>query len=87
MKFQDIYVSKEKRFSIGIEKSSGKYYISIPVSNSYVDYEEYYEISKDIVDQYPKNIDKINKLVSEYRQRKRDDELIIKPGKNRGTAL
>ena len=41
MKFKENYFSKEKYFSVGVEEESGKYYVSIPVSNSKADYEEY----------------------------------------------
>jgi len=39
MKFQDVFVSREHMFSVGIEKESGRFYVSIPVSNGMVDYE------------------------------------------------
>lgn len=44
MKFEDVYFSKEDRYSIGTETDSGRHYVSMPVSNGLVDYEEYYEI-------------------------------------------
>ncbi len=44
MEFEDKYVSFVDRYSIGIEKRSGRYYTSIPVSNGIVDYAEYYEL-------------------------------------------
>ena len=45
MRFIDTKVSKEGRYSLGIEQESGEHYISIPVANPYVDYEEYYRLS------------------------------------------
>ena len=45
MEFEDTYINKDHRFSLGKELNSGKYYLSIPVSNQMVDYEEYYEIT------------------------------------------
>ena len=45
MKFSDVFVSREDRYSIGAELDSGGHYVSIPVSNGVVDYEEYYAIS------------------------------------------
>ncbi len=41
MKFSDTFVSREDRYSIGAELDSGRPYVSIPVSNGVVDYEEY----------------------------------------------
>ena len=47
MKFGDTYFSRDDRYSIGIESTSGRYYASIPVSNGIVDYEEYYELTEE----------------------------------------
>jgi hypothetical protein len=44
MNFQDVYVSVEHRFSLGEEQESQIFYLSIPVSNGIVDYEEYYSL-------------------------------------------
>ena len=87
MKFKDVRVYKEKRFSIGIEEQSGKYYLSIPVSNSSVDYEEYYEINKDEFDKYKDNVEAAAGFVQQCRNRECDDRIMMKPGKDRGVAL
>lgn len=84
MKFNDIYLLKDERFSIGIEEESSTYYLSIPVANSYIEYEEYYRIDKSIVDQYPDNFDQVKEIIELCRARKNDQNLIQKPGKNRG---
>lgn len=86
MKFNDVRVYKEKRFSIGIEEQSGKYYLSIPVSNRFVDYEEYYEINKDEFDKYDGNVDAATEFVLQCRSRECDDRIMMKPGKDRGIA-
>jgi hypothetical protein len=87
MKFKDIHILKEERFSVGIEELSGKHYVSIPVSNGFVDYEEYYEIDITIFKGFPSNIELVKTLVEKYRKREKDEDLILKPGKNRGTAI
>jgi hypothetical protein len=87
MNFKDIIISKKERFSIGLEEDSGKFYISIPVSNGLVDYEEYYEIDKSIYESYPDNLEKIIKLVDKYRKQEKDEDLFLEPGNNRGVAL
>ena len=46
MKFEDTFFSRVERYAIGIEKESGRHYLSIPVTNHMIDYEEYYEISE-----------------------------------------
>jgi hypothetical protein len=52
MKFDDTYFSRDDRYSIGVESTSGRYYASIPVGNGIVDYEEYYELSQDQYDNF-----------------------------------
>ncbi|MHC8394214.1 hypothetical protein ACYZT8_11220 [Pseudomonas sp. LB3P93] len=86
MKFNDIFFSKNERFSIGIEEESGKFYISIPVSNRMVDYEEYFEIDKSTFDTYIKNPASALAFVERCRNREVDYLLIIKPGIDRGVA-
>lgn len=87
MKFNDIAISRENRFSIGIEEETGMHYLSIPVSNQYVDYEEYYELTKELFNSFKENMGSALKFVEQCRDRKKDELLIQKPGKNRGVPL
>lgn len=87
MKFKDIVVRREERFSVGVEEDSGRHYVSIPVSNGLVDYEEYYEIDQATFERYCADPDSARELVERCRRREMDDRLIVKPGKNRGTAI
>ena len=86
MKFEDTFFSREHRFSVGVEKDSGRYYLSIPVSNGVVDYEEYYEIGADNFKSYQEHPESANEFVKQCRNRQKDDLLILKPGNNRGVA-
>ena len=52
MKFKDVVVNREEKSSVGVEEDSGKHYVSIPVSNGMVDYEEYYEIDQPTFERY-----------------------------------
>ncbi|HEY0990096.1 MAG TPA: hypothetical protein VGD80_23750 [Kofleriaceae bacterium] len=87
MKFKDVAVNRDERYALGIEQDSGKYYVSIPVSNGMVDYEEYYEIDKVTFDQYRADLGSARDFVERCRRRQEDDKLIVKPGRNRGTAV
>lgn len=87
MKFDDVVVSREGRFSIGVEAQSGRYYVSIPVSNGMVDYEEYYEIDRATFDLYCQDPNAARDFVERCRRREEDARLIVKPGTNRGTAI
>lgn len=86
MKFNDVYVSRSERFSIGTEGESGKYYVSIPVSNPYVDYSEYYEISRPQFDIFQVDLQAALSFMTACSQHEKDELLIIKPGRLRGIA-
>ncbi|WP_033045870.1 hypothetical protein [Pseudomonas fluorescens] len=87
MKFQDALVHQEHRFCLGIEQVSGRFYVSIPVSNSMVDYEEYYEIDRKTFDLFRCDPDAALPFVARCRKRELDELLIVRPGANRGTAI
>jgi hypothetical protein len=87
MKFEDKYFSRDDRYSLGIESTSGRYYASMPVSNGIVDYEEYYEITPDQFHVFMSDRDAAIEFVESCRRHERDDLLIQKPGSNRGTPV
>lgn len=86
MKFNDVFFNEKYRFSIGVENESGKKYLSIPVSNGVVDYEEYYEINETQFSSYQKMPSKAIEFLDKCRARQLDNLLILKPGNNRGVA-
>lgn len=87
MKFKDVVMNRQERFSVGVEEDSGKHYVSIPVSNGLVDYEEYYEIDLLTFERYCADLESARDFVERCRKREMDDRLIVKPGRNRGTAM
>ncbi len=87
MKFTDLFVSREHRFSLGIEEESGRRYLSIPVSNGLVDYEEYYEVNPAVFDLLEEDIDAAIEFAERCRNRQLDDLLMVQPGTSRGTAV
>ena len=86
MKFNDIFFSKEHRYSLGTELQSGKNYLSIPVSNGVVDYEEYYEIDSNLLQQFLTQQEKALEFAEKCRKQELDEFLIVKPGSNRGVG-
>lgn len=86
MKFVDYFVSTEHRLSVGREADSRKFYLSIPVSNHLVDYEEYYEITEFEAERFRNDPDLARQFAERCRNRMMDDALIIKPGSDRGIA-
>ena len=87
MKFTDTLVQREERFALGIEETTGKFYLSIPVSNGLVDYEEYYELDRATYERYLADPKTALPFVQRCRAREEDARLIVKPGSNRGTAV
>ena len=65
---------------------SGKPYVSIPVSNRMVDYDEYYQIDRATYDLYLANSAAALEFVKRCRNREVDELLIFKPGIDRGVA-
>lgn len=80
-------VCREERFSLGMEAGSGRYYLSIPVANGMVDYEEYYEIDRAAFERYRVEPASAKGFVERCRNREADDLLMMKPGRDRGVPL
>ncbi|MCV7257022.1 hypothetical protein [Mycobacterium shimoidei] len=87
MKFDDTFFSREDRYSLGVETTSGRYYASIPVSNGIVDYEEYYEISPEQYRVFLDDKEAAINFVEACRRHEHDDLLLQQPGTNRGTPV
>lgn len=87
MRFSDVFVSRADRYSVGIELDSGRHYVSIPVSNGVVDYEEYYAISLEQSDAFLADTSAAVEFVEACRRHQHDDLLILKPGTNRGAPV
>jgi hypothetical protein len=87
VRFSDVFVSREDRYSIGTDLDSGSHYIAIPVSNGVVDYEEYYAITPQQSDAFLADSSVAAKFVEACRRYQHDDLLILKPGTNRGTPV
>lgn len=87
MGFDDTFFSRDDRYSLGIESTSGRHYASIPVSNGIVDYEEYYEITPEQYQGFLGDPAAAIEFVESCRRHEHDDLLIEKPGSNRGTPV
>ncbi|MGC7406971.1 hypothetical protein ACPWR0_23360 [Pandoraea pneumonica] len=77
----------QDKFSVGVEESTGKYYISIPVANPYVSYEEYYEIERAQYEACPGNLEELRKLAEKCRERMNDENIMMIPGELRGDPI
>jgi hypothetical protein len=86
MIFNDTKINIDERFTIGIEEVSCKPYVSIPVSNRMVDYDEYYQIDRATYDLYLTNSNAALEFVKRCRNRELDELLFFKLGPDRGVA-
>jgi len=86
-KFKDLFFSRELRFSIGQEEITGKQYISFPVRNPYVEYEEYYALSDNQFMSFMENPNNALIYLEECRDRRHDDLMLFyNPNLLRGTT-
>jgi len=77
--FQDVKVSREKRYALGRETTTDKHYLSFPVRNSYVDYIEYYEISLEQFNLFLTNEDLLIEFLDRCKRRKMDHLFLFYP--------
>ncbi|MBD8596553.1 hypothetical protein [Pseudomonas sp. CFBP 8772] len=87
MTFIDTYANREERFSLGIEETSGQFYVSFPVSSGLADYEEYYAIDAHMFERFQHNLASALEFVNRCRRQELDELLMQKPGWNRGSAI
>lgn len=85
MKFKDIKVFREERYSIEQDVDSGKYYLSFPVFNGLAEYNELYEIPPGELELILGDEKVRMQMVEKSRRRENDDRLLFKPGRVRGT--
>lgn len=85
MRFVDSLLDREHRYSLGVEEESATPYLSIPVSSSLADYEEYYALSDAEYATFGAEPARARAFADGCRRREHDDRLILKPGWNRGT--
>ncbi|HEX8587718.1 hypothetical protein [Pseudomonas sp.] len=87
MTFSHTYVNREEMFSLGVEETSGQFYVSFPVSSGFADYEEYYAIDAHMSERFHHDLASALQFVNRCRRRELDELLIQKPGWNRGSAI
>ena len=87
MKPRDEFFSRENRYSLGVDESSGRHYASFPVNSSAVGYEEYYELTDDQYRRFMADQVLALAFVEECREHRHDELLMQKPGWNRGTPI
>ncbi len=87
MSFSDIIVNTENLYTLGRDMKTGEYYLSIPVSNQMVGYEEYYKISYEDFEEMKEQQQTAIDFADQCRARRNDHLLLLKPGTDRGIPL
>ena len=86
-KFEQLNINKNERYSLGRDEQSGDYYLSIPVANQMIDYEEFYRLSALEYKSFAEDEKKAVAFADACRKRLHDDRLILQPGSDRGVAI
>ena len=87
MRFEDFRFYREYSFSVGIDTKTALPYLSIPVSNGLVDYEEYYAIPIAWAEHCDVHLSELRHFAEQCRAHQMYAHLIQKPGSNRGTPV
>lgn len=85
-RFTNIHVSRAHFYALGRDEQTGERYLSIPVSNRLVDYEEYYRLDPAEFDTFMTDEGAAQAFAEVCRARGNDERLILKPGTDRGSG-
>jgi hypothetical protein len=72
---------------LGIDTQTRRPFLSIPVANRMIDYEEYYLLTAAQLEEFEENDEAALAFANACRDRKNDDLLILEPGSDRGVAV
>jgi hypothetical protein len=78
------FVDRERRFSLDVDRHSGRTFVSIPVQNRYVEYDENYEVDRETFARFLADPTLAHPFVERARRRELDHLLLFKPGSDRG---
>jgi len=84
MKFVKAYLSETHRYWLGREEESGRPFLGIPMSNSMIDYIEYYWLTLDQYEEFAVDEHACAAFADACRRRDRDELLVYQPGPDRG---
>lgn len=74
------------RFSLDVDEESGRSFVSIPVHNAMVEYDEWYEVDRETFESYRADPTRAHDFVEKAKRRELDHLLWFKPGTDRGVA-
>ena len=85
--FKELVVLPDERISVGIDESTGKYCLAIPVSNGLAEYSEFYVIEQNEFEALTRSLDPVRAIARLSRERKNDSRLLLSPGRIRGEPV
>jgi hypothetical protein len=83
-RFEETYFSLEHRYSLGIDLKVDGYFLSFPVTNGVVDYEEHYGLTSAQYELLMTDQTAALKFLDECRRREHDELLVYRPHSSRG---
>lgn len=84
MSMKAVYVDRVRRFSLDIDEATGRTFLSIPVRNRWVTYDEWYEVDNETFEKYVADPSLAHPMVEQARGREIDHLLLLQPGTDRG---
>jgi hypothetical protein len=84
-RYRTVAMNRELRYALEIDERTGGYYVTIPVSNRMVDYEEAYEVDRVTFERYRADPASALDFVTHCRNHELDHLLRERPGADRGT--
>ena len=84
MNLEPVHVDRVNRFSLDVDRDSGRTFVAIPVRNQMVSYEEHYEVDRATFDRYVADPALAHDFVARARNRELDHLLLYQPGTDRG---
>ena len=86
MTMKCVFVDRVKRFALEIDERTGRMFVSIPVRNKRVEYDEWYEVDQETFERYTSDPALAHEFVAKAKRRELDHLLLLKPGTDRGVA-
>jgi hypothetical protein len=86
MKMKPVFVDRVRRFSLDVDEETGRTFVTIPVRNQMIEYEEWYEVDQATFERYKADPTLAHDFVGQAKRREVDHLLLYKPGPDRGVA-
>ncbi|TRW86180.1 hypothetical protein FK535_06800 [Mycolicibacterium sp. 018/SC-01/001] len=85
MRFEKNHFSEIGCYRLGRETTTQGHFLGVPLSNSMIDYIEYYWLTAEQYDRFAVDSRAATEFADSCRRRKRDDILAFTPGPDRGS--